>query len=111
MMNKVDILTDISTLTAVSRLSLENLCAKANLAISHGVLEATHKLDNQIECNIGIGLLYIKIEESAIKYKFIPSRDLEDKLATTLKEKESPLILTADKILGQRIENAYRSLL
>ena len=61
-MNKVDILTDISTLTAVSRLSLENLCAKANLAISHGVLEATHKLDNQIECNIGIGLLYIKIE-------------------------------------------------
>lgn len=110
-MNKVDILTDLSVLTGVSKLSLQNLCDKATLAISHGVFERIQSHEPQVEFDIGIGSLYIKLEGDSIKYKFIPSKELEETVAFTVKNNECILTNKIDKALGDRIENAYRNLL
>lgn len=110
-MNKIDLLNDLSTLTGVSKLSLQNLCEKANLAISHGVFEKLQSHEPQIEFDVGIGSLYIRLEGDSIKYKFLPSKELEETVAFTVKNKECALTNKVDKALGDRIENAYRRLL
>ncbi|MBO5712262.1 MAG: hypothetical protein J6R47_05425 [Acholeplasmatales bacterium] len=109
-MNKIDLLDDLCAITGVSKLSLQNLCERANLCISHSVLECLQNKDPQCEIDLGIGLLYIKLESDNIKYKFIPSKNLEDIVTFAIIQKESPLTLKIDKALGERIENAYRSL-
>ena len=110
-MNKVDLFDDLCTITGISKLSLQNLAEKTNLCISHSMLECIQCKDPQAEIDIGIGSLYIKLEGDTIKYKFIPSKNLEETVAFAIKQKESPLTLKIDKALGERIENAYRSLI
>ena len=110
-MNKIELSDDLSILTGVSKLSLDNLAERAMFCIGHNVLERLISRDNQCEIDLGIGILYIKIETDNIKYKFIPSKKLEDIIATTITHKESPISLKADKVLGERIENAYRALI
>lgn len=103
--------TDLSVLTNISKLSLENLADKACYCMSHTVLEALVSKEAQCEIDIEIGKLYIKLEEDQIKYKFIPSKKLEETIAFTVKNKQSPLINKIDSGLVERIENAYRCLL
>ena len=110
-MNKIDVLNDLSVLTEVSKLSLQNLADKSILAISHGVFEGIQNQESQTEFDIGIGILYIRLEGDAIKYKFIPSKNMEETIAYTVKNKTSALAIKADRALGERIENAYRCLL
>ena len=110
-MTRIDLFDDLCTLTGVSKLSLQNLSDKGVSCISHGIIECIQNTDAQCEIDIGIGILYIKLEEEAIKYKFIPSKNLEETVAFAVKYKASPIALKADKALGDRIENAYRSLI
>lgn len=102
---------DLSALTNISKLSLDNLSEKSNYCISHTILECIESKDNQSEIDIGIGKLYIRIEEDQIKYKFIPSKKLEEMIAFTAKNKQSPLLNKLDSALADRIENAYKSMI
>ncbi len=110
-MNKIDLFNDLSLLTGVSKLSLQNLSERSVLCISHAMIECLQSKEPQCEVDIGIGNLYIKLEGDTIKYKFIPSKNLEETIAFAIQQKESPLTLKIDKALGERIENAYRSLI
>lgn len=103
--------TDLSTLTTISKLSLENLAEKAIYCMSHTILEAILSKETQCEIDIDIGKLYIKLEQDQIKYKFIPSKKLEETIAFTVKNKQSPLLTKLDLGLAERIEKAYRSVL
>ena len=110
-MIKANIAEDLCTITHISKLSLENLFEKMSLCISHSVFEATQSKENQAEIDIGIGSLYIRLEDDKIKYKFIPSKILEENIAVSLNNRISLLAHKADVALGERIENAYRCLL
>ena len=110
-MHMIDIINDISILTSISKLSLENLSNKAIECIAHGVQETLNQNDNIIEVNLDFGKLYIKLEGSEIKYKFIPAKKLENAVRYACDTKESPLILQAEKKLRERIESTYKDLL
>lgn len=108
-MNKL--ITDISTITNISTFALEELIEKCRLCICHNVYEDILSNDNPTAIDIGIGVLYIKREESEIKYKFIPSKKLEEEVAFTIQHNVSPLVLEVDTTMKDRIENTYKQLL
>ena len=110
-MSKLNLSQDLSIITGVSKLSLDNLSDRAIICACHGLRECLLSRESQCEIDIGIGLLYIKVEETEIKYKFIPSKKFEERVAFTVRNKLSPLTIEADKALGERIDNAYKSLL
>mgnify|MGYP003304975037 FL=1 len=61
--------------------------------------------------DLGIGILYIKFEGNEVKYKFIPSKKLEENISFTVLHKQSPLVFSLETALKDRIENAYKELL
>ncbi len=105
------IVDDISTLTTISKNSLYNLVEKSHSCICHAVYESLISGNPVTEIDIGIGTLYIKCEETEIKYKFIPSKKLEENVAYTVKNKVSPLVYEVEDSLKLRIESTYKNLL
>ena len=103
--------SDVSAITSIPKLTLEKLMDKYVLCICNSIQEALLKKENLIELDIHIGILNIKIEESAIKYKFIPSKKLEDNIAFTTIHRKSPLIIELENSLQKRIEETYKGLL
>jgi hypothetical protein len=55
--------------------------------------------------------LYIKCEEDQIKYKFIPSKKLEENVAFTVKHGTSPVQYMVEEALKDRIETTYKNLI
>lgn len=108
-MNKL--IDDISTLTTISKNALVNLNDKAQSCICHCVCESLIEGNSLTEIDIGIGTLYIKFEGEEIKYKFIPSKKLEESVALTAQYKSSPLVYEVDVALKERIESTYKNLL
>lgn len=102
---------DISALTTISLKALWDLEDKARDCISHDVYENLISGECLTEIDIGIGTLYIKCEESEIKYKFIPAKKLEEKVAQTVRTKTSPVVLNVETALKNRIEKTYKDLI
>lgn len=107
----ISILNDIAQLTSIPKLTLEKLSDKAAISIADNVLEAMLNKESQIALDIGLGVLNIKLEENAIKYKFIPSKYLDNNIAYALKSKQSPLVCDLDKALAERIKATYKELI
>ena len=105
------IVDDIATLTTISNNALVNLVDKIQTCICHDVYESLIEGNSTSEIDIGIGTLYIKCEESEIKYKFIPSKKLEENVSFTVKHKQSPLVYEIETSLKSRIESTYKNLL
>lgn len=108
-MNKLT--SDLSMVTSISKLSLDKLVDKSIMCICHSVEETILSKECMTAVDIGLGTLYIKCEGNDIKYKFIPSKKLEENICSTVLNKESPLVYTLETTLKTRIENAYKELL
>lgn len=108
-MNKL--IEDISTITTISQGTLLNLNDKAISCICHSVYESVQEKESLTKIDIGIGILYIKCEGSDIKYKFIPSKKLEESVASTITSKKSPLVYQVETSLKERVESTYKNLL
>ena len=108
-MNKL--IEDLSTITTISQGTLSSLSDRAISCICHSVFESVQEKDSLIKMDIGIGILYIKCEGSDIKYKFIPSKKLEESVASTISSKKSPLVYQVETSLKERVETTYKSLL
>lgn len=102
---------DLATLTTISQNALVNLNEKSLACICHCVCENILEGNSLTEIDIGIGVLYIKCEEDKIKYKFIPSKKLEENVAFTVKNKTSPVLFEVESALKARIESTYKDLL
>lgn len=106
-----NLINDLSILTTISRTSLEKLVNNSNWCISHNVLENLLEKNPLTSIDIGIGTLYIKLEDNLIKYKFTPSKALEDMVSSTVTSKQSPIVNELESNLKERIENTYKDLL
>ena len=105
------IIEDLATLTTISQNALVNLNEKIYSCICHSVCESMLEGNPLTEIDLGIGILYIKCEEDQIKYKFIPSKKLEENVAFTIKHKTSPILFEVESALKDRIESTYKNLL
>lgn len=69
------------------------------------------KNESPTEMDIGIGTLLISDNEETVKYKFIPSKALEELVNETIQNKKSPLELKLEKNLVNKILNTYKTIL
>ena len=107
-----NIVKDLATLTTLPVSNIDHLVEIIVDSISHEVLEG--KLNNSefVTISFGkLGKLLISITDSELRYKFIPSSYLEDKLITTLTTEESSLEKRLEENLDKRIISAYKDLL
>ena len=107
----ISLFSDISALTGIPKLTLEKISSKACLSITDSVLELVFNKNPQTAIDIGIGTLHIKIDESEIKYKFIPTKDLDKMICAAISTKISPLVTKLDSTLNERILATYKELL
>lgn len=108
-MNKL--IEDLSTITTISEGTLLSLNDKVISCICHSVFESVQEKESLTKMDIGIGILYIKCEGSDIKYKFIPSKKLEESVASTVISNKSPLVYQVETSLKERVETTYKNLL
>lgn len=106
-----NVLEDISTLTSVSENTLKKFIPVINYIIGHGVHEALCEKTEYVNIDLEIGELHIKIEDDSVRYRFVPSKDLEYLICNTIKTKQSPIMSKVDYDLQQRIDKAYKELL
>ena len=104
------LINDLATVTGLSKLSLEDLSDKSQACICHAIKESLVAQNPITEVDVGIGVLYIKIDNDEVKYKFILSKKFDNNVSFTVMNKESPLIIDLDKSLKLRIEKAYKGL-
>lgn len=111
MMEKVNLIEDLSTLSTVAVTNLQKLTSLSEDVISHAIMEAMLNKDPISEVDIGIGSLYILISAEEIKYKFIPSSKLQNIVKRTVHTKKSHLTQHVDEVLGRRIMDTYKDIL
>lgn len=105
-----NVIEDLSTLTTIPVTSLAKLIDKSILCIEDEVLNSFLNNEDIISLNIGIGKLVIKIEENLIRYRFIPSKKLEDGVKEALASKKSSLETTVEQHLIDKILKTYKDL-
>src|SRR5574344_147421 len=101
-----NIVKDISTLTTVPEKTLNKMVEKIVMSICEDARETQLEGKSIVELDIGIGTLYIGIEDlNAIKYKFIPNDDLIKNVQLTLKGKLNLMEGTLNTAIAQAFEN------
>lgn len=108
-MNKL--IDDLSILTTIPDKALNKLVNKSYYCINEAVLDTLLEDKNLVEIDIGLGILYIQILDNSIKYKFIPSNELEKNVKNTVINNKNNLQNVLENNLVTKIVNAYKDLL
>jgi hypothetical protein len=106
-----DLIKDLNSLTTIPESSLSKLLDISNWDICNCVEETTLQKDNLAKIDLGLGTLMILMEEDNIRYKFIPSRELEVNIKNTYLKKENPLKNNLEKSLVKKITEIYKEFL
>lgn len=102
--------SDLSNITNIPKLCLDNLGNKAADCIAYCVQENLCSKEIITSVDIGIGILHIKFIDDIISYKFVPSAQLENQLSSIVTSKEPQLTLKLDNALVERISSTYKGL-
>ena len=102
-----NLIADLSCTTAVHKSTLEKIAQKAIYCICHDV-EQNNKDITVIDT--GIGTLSILVDGDNVKYKFIPSKKLEESINETIISGESPIIHELENAIKNKIACAYKEL-
>lgn len=103
-----NLINDLSAITQIPKRLLDKLVDNAIHCIGHIIYESMQSKENLAKINIGIGLIYIKFDNSAIQYKFIPSAQLESCLTDVILNKKDILIINVESTLKNKILNTYK---
>lgn len=108
---KYKVSKDMSIITTIPEANIDKLFEKMEWCICNSIEETLLNSEKISEINIGIGYLYILTEEGNIKYKFVPSKHLEDNIKATYNNGKNPLTLNIEDSLIKKITNVYKELL
>lgn len=95
----------ISQLTTVPVEHLDRLNNYINLIHSNDVVEEMLNNKDVIELSIFEGTILIKLEDDAIKYKFIPNKEFDELIVETVLNKKSKLLNVAVDKLKKALMN------
>jgi len=102
---------DLSKLTTIDILYLNRIFNKIVWCISDYIEMAIDKGEDQVEVDLGFGVIIININEDNIKYRFKPSKELEESVINTAIDGKNNFTLTLEKTLVQKITNIYKDFL
>ena len=103
------LINDLSTLTTIPIVSLNDLVKNSIYCICDSLEDAKLGNEEVTEIDIGIGTLTIKLKDNRVQYRFIPSKQLESNITSTIIEGKNVLVATAEENLVDRITNAYKN--
>lgn len=66
--------------------------------------------DDTAEIDMGFGTLLIHISDGNIKYKFIPSKELDKDVISTVVDEKNPITVVLENNLVNKITNIYKDL-
>lgn len=107
---EINLRKDLSALTNVDENYINKLFSKLKWCICDGVSEAEYTNDNSLSCDLGIGKILLTIEENSVKYKFIPSPELEEMVIKAIMG-DNTFESTLEKNLVNKITKVYKDLL
>ena len=110
-MKEYNLIEDLSVLTSIPRDALDKLSKKCVWVICDDLEDCELENDNLVSINIGIGNLLISNGDETIKYKFIPSKELEKGIRETVVDHKNPLKFVLEKTLADRITNTYKTII
>lgn len=106
-----DMIKDVSTITSIPDKTLKKLVTKIVYCINDAVAEANAAGEDLVDLDIGLGTLAIKLDSDTIKYKFIPSAELEKSIRETILNERNLLEDALDAALVDRLTNTYKDLI
>ena len=106
-----NLIEDLAVLTDVQETLLRKFAPIAIYSIGHAVHESRCCKEDITIIDLSIGELHIKVEEDTLRYRFVPSKELDKTLKTTLQSKESPIVARVNASLQEKIERSYKELL
>lgn len=107
---EINLKKDLSAITNIDEVYISKLFDKLKWCISDGVSEAEYQNDDSLLCDLGIGKILLTIEQNSVKYKFIPSEELEDLVIKTILGDVS-FERAIEKNLVGKITKVYKDLL
>ena len=107
----VNLIEDLSQLTCVSDTTLKKFVPLITYVIGHAVHEGQCEHKDIVEIDLGVGDLHIKIDDDEIRYRFVPSTDLQKTVSKTVTSKTSPIVTKLHTDLQDRIQRTYKEML
>lgn len=107
----IDIIKDTAVLTTIPEKSLKKLIDKNIYCISEAVVEARLSDQKLLELDIGLGILYIQMDDESIRYKFVPGQKLEETVKNSFINKQNLLEDALDAALVNRLTSIYKDLI
>lgn len=109
-MKEINIIEDVSKLTTIPEVALNKICEKIEWCICDSVQEMKMAKEDNIILNIGIGKIEIIDEDDVIRYRFIPSTNLESSVKETILNHQNPIQINTEKMLKNKILNTYKDI-
>jgi hypothetical protein len=106
-----NIIEDVNKLTDVSENTLKKFIPIINYSIAHIVHENHISKKDIAVIDLEIGELHIKFDSEGVRYRFVPSKELEQLVNKTIVSKQSPIITKLEGNLQTKIDRAYKELL
>lgn len=103
-----DLKADIAVLSSLTQVDVKRLSSLCCDLICNDVLEDTETITS---IDIGIGTLHIQALDGGIKYKFVPSLELDKSLIDCLKSVKSPLVNKLESSVSEVLVHSYKDLL
>lgn len=107
---KTDVIQDLAILTTIPTATLQKLFNKIQYIICHTVEESNLSGEDTTEVDLDIGTLVIKVEDGALKFRFVPSVKLNKNIKSTIINDKSPLTSEVEAVLKDRITKTYKEL-
>lgn len=107
----MNVIDDLSTITSIPRANLTKLAQRIEWLICNAAYEASLSDDNTAEVVLGFGKLIIRLEDNQIKYRFQPSKKLENTIIEAYEKGIDPIAKRAEEAVVGTIMKAYKDLL
>lgn len=105
-----NLIEDLNKITTIPTSKLDKLLDISKYLISQYVCEDKTQNEDISEIDIGFGQLLITKTEGEVKYKFIPSEDLQQLIKLTYNTSTGPLELKLEENLAKKFINTYKDL-
>ena len=98
----------LSKLTTIPVKALNNLVEKSNWIICDSMYTNLIENIHSVVVDIAIGTLTITDDQDVIRYKFTPSKELEQAILDVCTKKKNPLTINLETALAKKITDTYK---
>ena len=109
-MLKFNLVNDLASLTNIDNELLARIISKSSLCIGEYINEAYIDGCNISEIDLSFGKLIIGVVDNEIKYKFVPSKRLEESIINSLNNKQSDMEVELSKAAVEKLLANYKEL-